>query len=134
MNDAYVIFEELMDKARNGAYYYKDPEPTMHYVGENHIFDEDLSVKKNREMAIAHNEKVKEQKRQRLLNRDKVRQQFHNDCVSCLMGSYGWNFKQEIAEHIVKTLEEKDYDNDVEFVYALDRVADFVAEIINMAS
>lgn len=133
MNDtAYVTFEDLETRALNNNYYYKDFEPTLYKVGEDYIFDEDLSVKKNREMVMAHNLKVKEQAKNRMENRNKVRKLFHDDCVSCLMGTYGWNFNKEIAEKIVNTIESKDCDSDYEFVHEMDRLADFVADILRL--
>lgn len=132
MNNTYVTFEELEENARNSAYYYKDPEPTLYKVSEDHIFDEDLSVKKNREMAIAHNLKAKEQTKKRMENQNKVRMLFHDDCVSCLMGTYGWHFSKQIAEKIVTAIESKDCNSDYEFVHEMDRLADFVADIIHL--
>ncbi len=132
MNDTYVTFEDLETRAANNNYYYKDLEPTLYKVGENHIFDEDLSVKKNREMAIAHNLRVKEQAKKRMENRNKIRMQFHDDCISCLMGTYGWNFSKEIAEKIVTAIESKDCDSDYEFVHEMDRLADLVADILRL--
>lgn len=131
MNNTYIFvdFETLENRVRKDFYVYKDTEPTMFKVSENHIFDEDLSVKKNREMAIAHNEKVKEQARYRMKNKDNLRKQFYTDCISCLIGTYGWAFHPEIAEKIVNFVWNKDCDSDREILYEIDELADFVADI-----
>lgn len=125
----YVDYETLEQRIRDGFYNYKDTEPTMFKVSENHIFDEDLSVKKNREMAIAYNEQVKEQTKRRLKARNDLRTQFFNDCVGCLIGTYGWAFHKEVAEKIVNFVWNKDYDSDREILYEIDKLADFVADI-----
>lgn len=125
----FVDFETIEDRINKGFYIYKDTEPTLNRVSENHIFDEDLSVKKNREMVIAHNEKVKEQAKRRMKENNDLRKQFYDDCIGCLIGTYGWDFHQDIAEKIVNFVQQKDYDSDRDFLYALDKVADFVADI-----
>ncbi len=125
----YVDYETLEQRACNGFYYYKDTEPTMFRVSENHIFDENLSVKKNREMVIAHNEKVKEQARHRLKAGNDLRTQFFNDCVGCLIETYYWAFHKEVAEKIVSFVWNKGYDNDRDILYEIDKLANFVADI-----
>ena len=50
---------EIREQYNNGHYTYKDPigrDKTR--LPENYIFDENLSVKRNRELVIEHNQQV----------------------------------------------------------------------------
>lgn len=60
-------------------------------VREDHIFDEDLSVKRNREMAQEWNDNVIKLTKEHRERQGKLYQQFTNDVVAYLMGAYGFN-------------------------------------------
>lgn len=62
---------EICKKYDKGDYTYKSP-VILNKVSDNHVFDENLSVKRNRELAIEHNKHVDEmhaeaQKKQNML-------------------------------------------------------------------
>lgn len=54
------IVEDVREKFKNGGYDFNEPRSKTKKLKPEHIFDEDLSVKKNREMVIEHNNKVME--------------------------------------------------------------------------
>lgn len=60
---SYMEIKEIYNKYNNGDYSCKMAVPQ--FVEENHVFDENLSVKQNREMVREHNERVIEMRKEK---------------------------------------------------------------------
>lgn len=88
-------------KRYNGGYYTCNMEiPTK--VKENHVFDENLSVKRNREMIAEHNQKVDDMKKEKLNKQAELYNQFTNDVVEYIVDSYDMSEEQaRIVERFV---------------------------------
>ena len=93
---------EIRNKWYNGFYYSKIAVPVK--VRSDHVFDENLSVKRNREMAAEHNEKAEAIKKASLAEQAELYNQFTNDVVAYIVDSYDISEEQaRIVEGFVYT-------------------------------
>ncbi len=81
---------EIRNKYDAGHYTYRHPE-IPNKVRENHIFDEDLSVRRNRELAIEHNQKIDELRAEMREKQNQLNQQLTEDVVNYIANSYNLN-------------------------------------------
>jgi hypothetical protein len=72
---------EIRDKYNAGYYTYSHPE-IPNKVREDHVFDEDLSVKRNRELAIEHNQKVDELRKEAREKQNMLHWQLTEDVIN----------------------------------------------------
>ena len=122
---------EIRDKYNAGYYTYNHPE-IPNKVREDHVFDEDLSVKRNRELAIEHNQKVDELRKEAREKQNMLHWQLTEDVINYITESYNLN---EVQARMVErfTYNEKhafmcDY-----FAY-IDIFAEFADQLINNSS
>jgi hypothetical protein len=78
--------EKIKEKIINGDYNYTLKIPNI--ISLTHIFDEDLSVRQNREMAEEHNQKVKQMREKLFQERAKRYQQLRQDVVNYIVEDY----------------------------------------------
>lgn len=122
---------EIRKKYDAGDYTYKHPE-ILHKVGADYVFDENLSVKRNHELVVEHNQKVDELRKEARKKQNQLNQQLTEDVVDYITDSYNLNEMQaRIVEHF--TYNEKhafmcDY-----FSY-IDIFAEFADQLINNSS
>ena len=122
-----------INKIRNdynkGYYSYVESIPLR--VSEDHVFDENLSVKENRRMVEEYNENIR---RQRLKMRDKQNELYRkltNDINDYLMETYSFNEKQ--AQIVNAYTYTKYHAFMEEFFNNIDSVAEMVESVINAA-
>ena len=73
-------------------------------VSENHVFDENLSVKRNKELVAEHNENVRIRRQEYRELENRLFNEMREEVVKYLMGTYGLNRKQaEKVESYVYT-------------------------------
>jgi hypothetical protein len=82
-----MSISEIRNKYNAGDYTYKVDIPAK--VSADHVFDEDLSVKRNRELAAEHNEKIEQMWRDKNKRQRELDQQLTNDVVEYIMAYYG---------------------------------------------
>ena len=91
---------EIREKYNNGDYTYKADIPKK--VWDNHVFDADLSINRNREMAKEHNQKVDELRIEARNKQLELDRQFTADIVGYIQEEYGFNeFQAREIEHFV---------------------------------
>jgi hypothetical protein len=76
----------IRSKFNNGEYTVKMDIPNK--VPENYVFDEDLSVKRNKEMVLEHNRKVDEMRKQKNDQQTELSRQFTYDVIQHILNSY----------------------------------------------
>lgn len=76
----------IRSKFNNGDYTVKIDIPNK--VPGNYVFDEDLSVKRNREMVLEHNHKVDEMRKQKSDQQTELSNQFTHDVIQHILNSY----------------------------------------------
>lgn len=84
-------FEIIVDKITRGVY---DRPKKLKLYGDNHVFNEDESVKWNREEVVRRNRKIKAE------NRIALENQFKYDVMEYILSNYEINNNEEIASTI----------------------------------
>lgn len=113
---------EIQQRYNSGYYTYKSKTPV--FYKEGHIFDENLSVKRNREMVKEANDKARSEQKfaqNEQANLDKL---FKDNCVDYLVHIY--NFKRSTAEYIYNYCYGEKHDSMYEFFWFLDEIAEVV--------
>ena len=98
-------------------------------VPESHIFDEDLSVKRNRELAIENNKRRAELIKERNTKQGELYQQLTNDVVDYIVDSYELNRAQASAVESFIYREKHSCMND--YFGAIDDFSEFAEYLIN---
>lgn len=118
---------EIRGKYNAGDYYYRVEIPTK--VPLDYVFDEELSVKRNRELVIEHNEKVDQMRQKKIAQQRELDQKLTNDVVEYIMAYYDLNERQaRILENFVYQ-EHHSYMGDY-FTY-IDSFASFADDLVN---
>ena len=90
MKDIMEIFEDY----KAGLYYPNNRDYQTSPLPENHVFDENLSVKENRERVKAHNEHCKEEAARRVKDSLDLMAKMHNDVVEYLQEEHSLSLAQ----------------------------------------
>lgn len=126
MDRGYKTIEEIRLDYLNGLYTAKVDVPQR--VSRYHIFDEELSVKANREMAAEHNRKVAEAQQEKAKRAAELSKQMSDDVVAYLIGSYNLNAVQaRMIENYVYA-EKHSYMRD--YFASIDDTASFIEAVI----
>ncbi len=119
--------DEIRNSYNRGEYTYKVDIPKK--LKPDHVFDEELSVKRNRELAQEHNDKVDQMQRDKNRKQRELNEQFTTDVVEYIIAYYDLTEKQaRILENFVYD-EHHSYMGDY-FTY-IDTFASFVDDIVN---
>lgn len=126
----YMDIQDIRKKYNNGDYSCNMSVPQS--VKENHVFDENLSVKQNREMVREHNEMVIAKRRERDEKNNELHLRMRNDVIQYIVHTYGLSREQaSIIESYVYTEKHAfmcDY-----FSY-IDDIAEIVEQVIRSES
>ncbi len=119
--------DEIRNSYNRGEYTYRVDIPKK--VKPDHIFDEELSVRRNRELAQEHNDKVDRMQRDKNKKQRELSEQLTKDVVEYIMAFYNLTEKQaKILENFVYD-EHHSYMGDY-FTY-IDTFADFADNLVN---
>lgn len=126
----YKDIEVIRADYEMGKYSYVDSTPRMSKVLENHVFDENLSVKENREMAVKHNQEVVEQSKRRMREQALLDSQFTQDIVGYLVGAY--HFSQDVAKKVEGFVYTEHHSSMYDYFNYIDEIADLVSECMSL--
>lgn len=119
---------EIRYRYDNGYYTFKMTIPEK--VKENHVFDEELSVRRNREMVAEHNQNVENMKREKQNKQAELYNQLTNDVVTYIVDSYDMSEEQaRIVERFVYT---EKHSFMCDYFSWIDEVASMVEEIVEV--
>ena len=123
---------EIKANNNKGDYEFKAffPREELTFVNENHVFDENKTIKENREMAAKHNELVREKRMSVEKAKKGLKVKFRNDIVEALINEYKMTKAQAIF--LEKHVNEEDHDGLLNYIYAIEELADFVTEFVNL--
>ena len=116
-----LYINEIKNKYNAGDYTYKVSIPAK--VSADHVFDEDLSVKRNREFAAEHNEKIEQMWRDKDKRQRELDQQLTNDVVEYIMAYYGLTEQQ--AKHVENFTYQEKHSFMCDYFSYIDTYADF---------
>lgn len=119
---------EIRDNYNSGHYTCHMEIPAR--VKDNHVFDENLSVKRNREMVVEHNQNVERMKREKMDKQAELYRQLTNDVVAYIVDSYDMNEEQaRIVERFVYT---EKHSFMCDYFSWIDEVAQMVEEVVKV--
>lgn len=127
---SYIDIEEIRKKYNSGDYTYQVFVPLS--VSDNHIFDENLSVKRNREMVVEHNEMVRTLHKEKQMKNNELLLQMRNEVTKYIAGTYGMSKEQaSIVESYVYT---EKHSFMCDYFSAIDEIAEMVEKVIRCES
>ncbi|MDX5808386.1 hypothetical protein [Bacillus cereus group sp. BfR-BA-02730] len=91
---SYSCIDEISNAFVNKFYEPLQEYPSHRKFSENHVFDEEKSVKWNREEVERQNEQVKQRKMEWNSEKSRLNAKLQNDCVQILKEDYGLNEAQ----------------------------------------
>lgn len=118
---------EIREKWNNGDYTYKADIPKK--VWDNHVFDADLSINRNREMAREHNQKVDELRAEAQKQQNILYEQLTCDVVKYIQENYNLNKLQ--AREVERFVYEEHHSYMCDYFSYIDTFASFAHDIVN---
>jgi hypothetical protein len=115
--------DEIRVNYNKGVYTYKVDIPKK--VKPDHVFDEELSVKRNRELAQEHNDNVDQMQRDKNRKQIELDRQLRSDVAKYIMDNYGLTEKQAYRVESFTYQEKHSFMSDY-FDY-IDTFADFAS-------
>ena len=119
---------EIREKYNSG--YYKCQIEIPAKVKDNYIFDEDLSVRRNREMVAEHNEAVEIIKKEKQNKQAELYQQLTNDVVTYIVDSY--DLSEEQAHIIERFVYAEKHSSMCDYFSYIDDIAYMVEDIVKV--
>ena len=123
----YMDISEIRAAWDAGKYHVNMDIPRKVVVG--HIFDENLSVKRNREMVEEHNENVNRMRNEKWRKQDELSHKLTEDVIQYLMGEYDFNRTQ--AERFQSYVYTEKHSCMGDYFSAIDELASMVRDVIN---
>ena len=122
-----MTLSEITKNYYEGWYSYEMEIPKK--VWENHIFDEDLSVKRNREMVKEHNDNVDRLNKETRQKQNELDLKLKNDIIKYLVEEY--LFSETVAEKVEAFVSEKYHSFMSDYFSNIDDYAMFIRNILD---
>lgn len=119
---------DIRSKFNNGGYTVKMDIPNK--VAETYVFDEELSVKKNKEMVLEHNRKVDEMRKQRDNLQTELSRQFTYDVIQHILNSYDVSETQ--ARIIEAFVYNERHSSMTDYFGYIDTLCDMIEEVLKV--
>ena len=123
----YMDISEIRAAWDAGEYYVKMEIPQK--VAVDHVFDVDLSVRRNREMAEEWNANVKHLQDEKWAKQAELSRKLTEDVVQYLMGVYDFTRKQ--AERLQSYVYTEKHSFMGDYFSAIDDIADMVRDVLD---
>ena len=117
---------DIREKYDNGYYRYYIYIPKK--VTDDYVFDENLSVKRNREMVAEYNQKIDDMHNEKRDNQAKLDKLLTNDVVSYIVNTYHMNREQASFVERFCYVEKHSYMGD--YFSHIDEVAEMVENVL----
>lgn len=121
---------EIREKWNNGGYTYKADIPKK--VSEDHVFDEELSVKRNRELVIEHNQRVDELRAEAQRQQNLLHWQLTDDVINYIITNYELNPVQ--ARKVERFVYQEHHSFMCDYFSYIDTYAGFASELMEGAN
>lgn len=124
-------FERVLEKVKNNEYECHDDYKVVAKFEGSHIFDENMSVKWNREEVERQNKKIDRARYQHNKNIQNCFKNFQNDLADAIIEEYGFN-KQE-ADKIVAIAYEREHSYGyTDVVYCAMSISENYADLLSV--
>lgn len=120
-----MSIETIKDNYKNGEYNPKIPYPKIKKYPTDHVFDENKSVKWNREQVEIENAKQQELLKMYGEEKRRLNNKLHDDVINTLTEDYG--LTKDVAK-IVESYVSLEHQDD--YFYYLDEMANFANDIL----
>ena len=121
---------EIREKYNNGGYTYKVDIPKK--VKPDHVFDEELSVKRNRELVEEHNQKVDELRAEAQRQQNLLHWQLTDDVINYIITNYELNPVQ--ARKVERFVYQEHHSFMCDYFSYIDTYAGFASELMEGAN
>lgn len=119
---------KIRENYNNGYYNVPYTEP-MTMLPADHVFDENLSVKANREMVEEHNEKCEEARKTRRAAQNSLEKQLRADVTNYILEAYDLTERQ--AELIERFVYSEKHSFMCDYFAYIDEIAEFAEDLVN---
>lgn len=111
-----------------GMYRYKPEQPFPKRLAFDYIFDENLSVKRNRELVEEHNQKVDALKKEQNEKQAAMCQKLTEDVIKYILEAYSLNRRQ--AELVESYVYKEKHSFMCDYFSTIDEVASFAEDVV----
>lgn len=119
---------EIIEKYRNGDYSHHIKYGNK--VAENYVFDEELSVRRNREMVAEHNARVTAERNEAYAKQAELIKKLAKDIRCYITENYAITYQQ--ATKIERFCYEAKHSDMYDYFSYIDTIADFVESIVSL--
>lgn len=125
---AALHIENIRDNFNKGNYTVR-LQSSVHKVAPDYVFDENLSVRRNRELVKEHNQKVDEQRAFRLTKQAELDKQLTEDVVDYIKEYYELDDRQ--ARMVERWVYQEKHSFMCDYFSSIDTFAEFAEDLIN---
>lgn len=119
---------EICEKYNNGDYTCHIEIPAK--LKDGYVFDENLSVKRNREMVVEYNKEIDEARKENNRKQAELYKQFTNDIVEYILDSY--DMSEEQARIVERFVYNEKHSFMCDYFSYIDEVAYMVEDIVRV--
>lgn len=119
---------EIQEKYTRGDYSFSYDFDDLKILPPDHVFDENLSIRKNREMVEIHNVEVRQKKLDIQQKRNELMHKMRDDVVDYIMTTY--RFPKKLAEFVESEVYEKEHSFMYDYFGAIDETATLIEHAI----
>lgn len=120
----YMDIEDIKEKYDNGGYKYRPYHSIPAKVGKDYVFDENLSVSKNRELVAEHNQKVDAEIKEVREKNAALMSKLTEDVVTYIANTYN------MTEFQARTIEAYVYAHNHDFMIGYFDKIDEIAQLV----
>lgn len=129
ISDNKLSYDDIYDAVRGGHYKSNVPYPKYEKYGENHIFDENMSVKWNCEEVVRRNQAYKDALKEYYKGEQEANKKFREDLIQAIMNDTGFSYEK--AEMIFGRAYDRGHSSGYyEVVSYASEIADFIYDFI----
>lgn len=125
-----MTINEIKKDYNDKKYDFQLTVPRLLKVSSNHIFDENLSVKRNREMAEEHNRSVTMQTKMIFAEKNRLFNLLRDNCISAIVEESCF-INTEMATEIFDVIYSEHHDTMNDFFWYMEEAIDFIDRMIN---
>lgn len=129
ISDNKLSYDDIYDAVRNEYYKSKVPYPKREKYAENHIFDENMSVKWNREEVARRNQAYKNALTEYYKGEQEANKKFREDLIQAIMNDTGFSYEK--AEMIYGRAYDRGHSSGYyDVITYASEIADFIYDFI----
>lgn len=125
----YMSLQEIRDAYNRHEYQYDIKIPPV--LADSYVFDENLTIKENKQKIQEHNANVEAMKKEKRDKNAELSRKLTNDVIEYLIGEYGFTRKQ--AEKVQNYVYIEKHAFMCDYFASIDDIATFVCEVLEIS-